>query len=80
MKPNSLKLLILAALTLSVVVVGTQVLSSESFATAPSVQAAAVAPVAQATQTTGELTVDMSTWRETGFVVNPVSVSRPRRR
>ena len=74
----SVKLLVLGILTVGAGLFALQVSGSEQFAAVP-------APVETTTfatpssNNTGDLAVDMNTWRETGFVTLPVSVSRPRR-
>jgi hypothetical protein len=75
---SSVKLLVLGVLTLGAGLFALQVSASDQAATPPAtVDAATVA--SQPVSSTGDLSVDMNTWRETGFVTLPVSVSRPRR-
>ena len=74
----TMKLFVVGVLALSAGIYALQMSSSEQFATAPAtVETTTVA--AQRTNNTGNLAVDMNTWRETDFVTLPVSVSRPRR-
>ncbi len=76
---SSIKLIVAGVLTLGVGLFAMQVSASEQFATPPAMVETSVATAAPMTGSTGNLAVDMNTWRETGFVTLPVSVSRPRR-
>jgi hypothetical protein len=72
------KFLALGVLTLGAGLFALQVAGSEQFASAPATVETTTA-AAEPTNNTGDLAVDMNTWRETRFVTRPVSVSRPRR-
>ena len=74
----TMKLFVVGVLTLGAGLYALQVSSSEQLAAAPATVETTMA-AAQPANNTGDLAVDMNTWRETGFVTLPVSVSRPRR-
>ena len=74
----TMKLFVVGVLALGAGLYALQVSSSEQLAAAPATVEITMA-AAQPTNNTGDLAVDMNTWRETGFVTLPVSVSRPRR-
>jgi hypothetical protein len=76
---SSVKLLVLGVLTIGGGLFALQVAGSEQSATPPATVAPADVASQPAAIVTGDLSVDMNTWRETGFVTKPVSVSRPRR-
>jgi hypothetical protein len=75
----SVKLFVLGVLALGVGLFALEVSASEQLATPPAPVETTMA-ASQTANSTGDLAVDMNTWRETGFVTLPVSVSRPRRR